>query len=189
MTTFTNTQITVDDIPAVSSVEFTDLHPKYCKVNLTDTIVWVTIPLIPLSLILIKGINIPLIWVILLFVLLVPLAFVLSYYRAKARRYALREHDILFQQGLIWQKTTAVAFNRIQHIDLTHGPLERKYQFSSLKFFTAGGSSVDLKIPGLPEDDAQQIRALILGKINQSPDQDSPDQGSLHGKEAAPHDD
>ena len=86
---------------------------------------------------------------------------------AKARFYALREHDVLFQHGLFWQKTTAVAFNRIQHIDLTYGPIDRKFQIASLKFFTAGGSSVDLKIPGLPEEDAEQIRALILSKINQ----------------------
>jgi membrane protein YdbS with pleckstrin-like domain len=90
---------------------------------------------------------------------------------AKARSYAMREHDILFQDGLFWQKTTAVAFNRIQHIDLTHGPVERKYKIASLKFFTAGGSSVDLKIPGLPEKDAEQIRTLILSKINPNENQ------------------
>jgi membrane protein YdbS with pleckstrin-like domain len=189
MTTFTNTQITVDDIPAVSCVEFTDLHPKYRWVNLSSTIVWLAVPAIPLAVVLPKILKSQWsLWIWLTMVVIVCFSFVFSYFSAKVSRYALREHDILFQQGLFWQKTTAVAFNRIQHIDLTHGPMERKYQFSSLKFFTAGGSSVDLKIPGLPKADAEQIRAMILSKINKDPD--SPDTSTPHQEnEAAAHHD
>ena len=168
MTSFTNTQLSIDDIPAVSEVQFSELHPNYKSINLISTLAGLAVTLIPVILFLIF-VNIEpvhfLIW--LTIVMIVVLSLIASFYRAKARFYAMREHDVLFQQGLFWQKTTAVAFNRIQHIDLTHGPVERKYNIASLKFFTAGGSSVDLKIPGLPEEDAEQIRALILSKINQ----------------------
>ncbi len=189
MTIFTNTQITVDDIPAVSSVEFSELHPKYRWVNLSSTFIWLAVPAIPLAVVLPKILKSQ--WSLYIWfaiAVIVCLSFVFSYYSAKVSRYALREHDILFQQGLFWQKTTAVAFNRIQHIDLTHGPMERKYQFSSLKFFTAGGSSVDLKIPGLPKDDAEQIRAMILSKINKDAAQDTSEDSS-QGQEAPTHHD
>jgi membrane protein YdbS with pleckstrin-like domain len=168
MTGFTNTQLTLDDIPAVSKVQFSELHPKYKWLYLLSTLLVLSIVIIPLMLFLIF-VNIEpvhyLIWLSISLVVIV--SFITSFFMAKARLYAMREHDVLFQHGLFWKKTTAVAFNRIQHIDLTYGPVERKYQIASLKFFTAGGSSVDLKIPGLPEENAEQIRALILSKINQ----------------------
>ena len=169
MTSFTNTQLTLDDIPTVSDVQFTELHPKYKWINLLSTLLALVIVAIPLTIFLVF-INIEpvhyLIWLPILLVMI--LSFTLGFYMDKAKFYALREHDVLFQHGLFWHKITAVAFNRIQHIDLTHGPVERKYQIASLKFFTAGGSSVDLKIPGLPEEDAEKIRALILSNINKN---------------------
>lgn len=169
MSSFSNVQLDVENIPTITSIQFRGLHPKYCWINLTDLVPWLVIPSIPLVIVItqVKALAAynGILWTLLVMFYFVSL--VLSFLRAKARFYALREHDVLFQSGLFWQKTTAVAFNRIQHIDLTHGPLERKYQIASLKFFTAGGGAVDLKVPGLPEQDAEQMRALILSKINQ----------------------
>jgi membrane protein YdbS with pleckstrin-like domain len=172
MTTFTNTPLSIDELPQVNAVQFQNLHPKYRWINLSSPLTGLLFTSISAVIVTINVEAVsPTLLVSIGIVLTVLLLFILSFFGAKARRYALREHDMLFQQGLFWQKTTAVAFNRIQHIDLTHGPLERRYQISSLKFFTAGGSSVDLKIPGLPQAEAQKIRAFILGKTTQ----DTPD--------------
>ncbi len=94
--------------------------------------------------------------------LLALLSVLFSYFSAKVCAYQRGEFDLMFKSGLWWKKKTAVSFSRIQHIDLSHGPLERKLGLASLKFFTAGGSSSDLKIPGLPKADAELIREHIL---------------------------
>ena len=176
MTTYSNIQVDVDQLPQVSTINFVNLHPKYPWINLTSTIIFLTLLFIG-ALIILPQISSDIINVVSVAsaVLFIFACLVIKFKQAKTRRYALREHDILFQHGLFWQKTTAVSFNRIQHIDLTHDPLERKYDIATLKFFTAGGSSVDLKIPGLPHQNAQQLRGLILAKAGKQEAEQSHD--------------
>ena len=85
-----------------------------------------------------------------------------GYYFAKSCGYYNGDFDILYKQGLWWKKQTALSFSRIQHIDISHGPLERRYKMATIKFFTAGGVASDLKIPGLPKELAESIRTEIL---------------------------
>lgn len=85
-----------------------------------------------------------------------------GYFFAKSCGYYKSEFDLSFKQGLWWKKQTALSFSRIQHIDISHGPLERKYDLATIKFFTAGGASSDLKIPGLTKELAEKIRKNIL---------------------------
>jgi len=60
---------------------------------------------------------------------------------------------------------TAIPFNRIQHVETSSDPLDRKFDLATLQLFTAGGSSGDLKIDGLGKDVAEQLRAFILKKV------------------------
>ena len=85
-----------------------------------------------------------------------------GYYFAKSCKYFRGEFELMYKQGLWWKKQTALSFSRIQHIDISHGPLERKYAMATIKFFTAGGATSDLKIPGLPSAQAELLRTEIL---------------------------
>ncbi len=85
-----------------------------------------------------------------------------GFYAAKICGYSKNECALHFKQGLWWRKQTALSFSRIQHIDISHGPLERKFGMATIKFFTAGGASSDLKIPGLPSKVADEMRSEIL---------------------------
>lgn len=87
---------------------------------------------------------------------------VIGYFSAKACGYFQDDFDIFFKQGLWWKKQTALNYSRIQHIDISHGPLERRYQMATIKFFTAGGAASDLRISGLPNEQAEQLRTDIL---------------------------
>ena len=78
---------------------------------------------------------------------------------------ALREFDIAYRSGLFWRKTVIVAFNRVQHVEVSSGPLQRKFGLATVKLFTAGGSSVDLKVDGLSSQRAEKMRAFIADKI------------------------
>lgn len=88
--------------------------------------------------------------------------------KALVKGVALRESDVAYRSGLFWRKTVIVAFNRVQHVEVSSGPLQRKFGLATVKFFTAGGSSVDLKVNGLSTERAEQMRAFIANKIDDS---------------------
>lgn len=75
---------------------------------------------------------------------------------------ALREHDLLLKRGVIWQRTIAIPFNRVQHIETHRNPIERKLKLATLKLFTAGGAGADLEIHGLSQERASKLRQFIL---------------------------
>ena len=81
---------------------------------------------------------------------------------AAAKKMALRDHDIAFRSGLWWHKTVLLPRNRVQHIELSSGPLQRKFGLASLKFYTAGGAAVDLQIDGLSHEQAQSLRDHVM---------------------------
>ena len=88
--------------------------------------------------------------------------------KAQVKGVSLREFDVAYRSGLFWRKTVIVAFNRVQHVEVSSGPLQRKFGLATVKFFTAGGSSVDLKVDGLSTERAEQIRTFIADKIDES---------------------
>jgi membrane protein YdbS with pleckstrin-like domain len=81
------------------------------------------------------------------------------------RGYAVRDKDIVFRKGVLWRSVTAIPFNRIQHVETSSDPLDRRFDLATLQLFTAGGSSGDLKIDGLGKDVAENLRGYILKKI------------------------
>lgn len=85
----------------------------------------------------------------------------------KHKGYALRRHDILYKSGVIWRRTTALPFNRIQHVETTSGVLDRLFGLASIVIYTAGGTGGDLKIHGLESGHAERLREHILDRAGQ----------------------
>ena len=79
----------------------------------------------------------------------------------RAFRYAVREHDLLVQSGVLFRRWSAVPHSRIQHVDTRQGPLERGLGLSRLLVYTAAGMSADSNIPGLASEDAERLRDLL----------------------------
>lgn len=85
--------------------------------------------------------------------------------------YALRERDILYRSGVFWHTVTAVPYNRIQHVEKSSTPLDRRFGLAALQLFTAGGAGSDLTIEGLPARTAERMRIFILEKTGASVEQ------------------
>lgn len=85
--------------------------------------------------------------------------------RVRHTRFLLRELDMHLQVGCWWRKTLSVAINRIQHIEVTQGPLERLMGLSKLVLYTAGGHRSDLKVPGLPTGLAHRLKARLSHQV------------------------
>src|SRR5689334_1870048 len=99
---------------------------------------------------------------VLLFVILYFIQLELSF---RSRAYAVREHDILYRHGWFIRTTGMCPFNRIQHCSVDSGPIERSYKLATLTLYTAASDSADVKISGMPEVQALNIREFIIQKI------------------------
>ncbi len=87
---------------------------------------------------------------------------VLSVWRYRTWRYAVRDHDVLMRFGVFWRTHSAVPRPRIQHVDVTSGLIERAFGLATLKLYTAGTGTADARIPGLTRADAQRLQASLL---------------------------
>lgn len=164
---FQNQQIETQALPAANALELTALPEEHRREVLVQSAITVGIMLcfafIPQLIVAIPG-------TVRVWLLLIPagiavggvLITALLLIRLRHKGYAMREHDIVFCTGLFWRKTTVLPFNRIQHAEVTHGPLQRRFGLATLKFFTAGGAAVDLNIEGLRAGDAEALREDIL---------------------------
>tara|TARA_Y100000385_G_C13103254_1_gene645925 strand:+ start:3837 stop:4370 length:534 start_codon:yes stop_codon:yes gene_type:complete len=77
------------------------------------------------------------------------------------RGYAVRERDLSFRSGYFFHTYTTVPFNRLQHSEISQGPLARAMKLCTLKIYTAGSSGANLSIAGMDPIDAQRIRDYI----------------------------
>lgn len=96
---------------------------------------------------------------------LFSLGMIVALKRFAAEGYALREHDILHKHGVWWRSLTAIPFNRMQHCEISRGPVESAFGLATLRVYTAGGSGSDLSISGLPLAEAQRVKEFITKKI------------------------
>lgn len=87
--------------------------------------------------------------------------FVITPRQARATGYQLRDDDLVFRRGILWQRMVAVPYGRMQLVDITHGPLDRAFGIAQLKLVTAAAST-GVIIPGLTQGAAQQLRDTLV---------------------------
>lgn len=162
-----NENLDIADLPQIEEGEFYGHPRQYLKYrNTLALILWA----FPVLAYIILTISFPSGWtyyVGIALILLLLLTFIATFQGVKRRLYALREKDITYKKGWMFYSTTTIPFNRIQHSEVSQGPLEQSYKISTLKIYTAGGSSSDLAIPGLDNEEAQRLREYISKKTAQ----------------------
>jgi uncharacterized protein len=89
-----------------------------------------------------------------------------NYMYVKRSGYALREQDIIFKRGFLFERTTVVPFNRIQHVSTERSFLDKTLKISTLQIFTAGGSGSDISIPGVYPEAATAMKEEISSRIH-----------------------
>ncbi|WP_417620956.1 PH domain-containing protein [Parasphingorhabdus sp.] len=81
--------------------------------------------------------------------------------------YDMGDEQLRVLRGFLWRKDTIVPFNRIQHIDVAQGPLQRIFGLSTLIVHTAGTHNSIVTLPGLATADAEDMRETIKSHIRQ----------------------
>jgi uncharacterized protein len=71
--------------------------------------------------------------------------------------YAERGADLLVTHGVMWRRLVVVPYGRMQLVDVTAGPVERKFGISTLRLHTASAGT-DARIHGLTTAEATRLR-------------------------------
>jgi membrane protein YdbS with pleckstrin-like domain len=81
--------------------------------------------------------------------------------------YLMDAEELQVQHGLLTRVHTVVPLDRVQHLDLAQGPLERSFGVSRLIVHTAGTLHSQVLLPGLPRETAERMRDDIRARIRQ----------------------
>jgi hypothetical protein len=151
----------VTDRLNLPGIEWRRVSPKYVWVDVISTVV--------LALLLLAASCLPavlsgvVLWWILPAAVFVIMVLVIAFVprRVRAIGFQLRDDDLLFRRGLLFQRFVSVPYGRMQLIDITRGPISRIVGLSDLHFVTAAASS-SVAIPGLPLADAEELRDRLV---------------------------
>lgn len=79
-------------------------------------------------------------------------------------RYGVDATGIVIERGVLWRSRIALPRVRIQHTDVSQGPLQRYFGIGTLKLYTAGSRHTMIVLPGLDHADAIALRDALLAE-------------------------
>src|SRR5690606_34350403 len=137
---FINTQVAHEDLPRFDAVEFEALHEDYPRVCLGVALAIESMVLIAFNVLFLVVPPLrafffapPGLFVLFGIVLLLAFLAWVTYKSAKVIGYALREHDIIVRTGIFWKKETIQPIRRVQHVEVTQGPLDKQFGMANLR--------------------------------------------------------
>lgn len=71
--------------------------------------------------------------------------------------------------GWLARRHTIVPAARVQHIDVTQGPVERMFGVATLVLHTAGTANSEVDLPGITRETAEEIRDAIRDQLTVDP--------------------
>jgi membrane protein YdbS with pleckstrin-like domain len=77
--------------------------------------------------------------------------------------YAERAEDLLVTRGLLNRQLVVVPYGRMQFVDVTAGPLDRRFGLATVQLHTAAAAS-DAQIPGLDPAEAARLRDRLAAR-------------------------
>ncbi len=170
MADFQNEMIESKVLPTVDHIDYESIEKNFLYVRLISVgLLYIVITFIVAALLISGEVNFdfPNIWAFLVILFLLGFNIMMTILSFRKRKFAIRQYDIGFKKGLIWQSHITIPFNRVQHCEVNQGILDRVFELSRLKIYTAGGSNSDLTIAGLNPVRADQMKSFILQKTIQ----------------------
>ncbi len=76
--------------------------------------------------------------------------------------YRVDDQGIEIRQGVVWRRIINVPLSRVQHTDVSQGPIERSFGLGTLVIFTAGTEHARVELHGLDHGLALRIRDHLL---------------------------
>ncbi len=198
---FSNSQVVIDALPNYRRVDFIPLPPRFLRLRLGVLFsVYAVLALAiggaftialnfdgsPFQALLLRPQSV---LFLLLAVVLMLLLALFVYAATKAIHFAVRDHDIIVKSGVFWKQEVVQPLKRVQHVEVTRGPLDKRFRLANVVLFSAGTNLSTFRIPGLDQDNAEGIRQFVLdyqmGSQDQAIQRDSNTEVSSGTREAA----
>jgi membrane protein YdbS with pleckstrin-like domain len=77
--------------------------------------------------------------------------------------YAERAEDLLVTRGVLVRQLVVVPYGRMQFVDVTAGPLDRRFGLATVQLHTAAAAT-DAQIPGLVPAEAARLRDRLAAR-------------------------
>lgn len=77
-------------------------------------------------------------------------------------RYRVDGQGIEIQRGVLWRSAVRVPRSRVQHLDVSQGPIERGLGLGTLILYTAGTDHARVTLSGLSHATALELRDRLL---------------------------
>jgi membrane protein YdbS with pleckstrin-like domain len=87
--------------------------------------------------------------------------------RYRAWGYTISPFELQLRRGILTRLHTLVPLDRVQHLDIAQGPLERAFGVCRLIVHTAGTAHSQVTLPGLSRATAEAMRDEIRTRIGE----------------------
>ena len=77
--------------------------------------------------------------------------------------YRLGDEALELRHGVLTVRRSVVPYFRVQHVEVSQGPLERALGLARLRVHTASAGT-DASLPGVELDRAEEVRRLVLDR-------------------------
>ncbi len=84
--------------------------------------------------------------------------------RFQAMSYRVDSQGIEIRDGILWRRNIAIPRSRIQHTDVSQGPIERLFGLATLIIHTAGTHQASVGLVGLDRQTALRIRDYLVAE-------------------------
>ena len=82
--------------------------------------------------------------------------------RYRHTRYRLDANGLTIRRGVVWRTVTSVPTSRVQHTDVSRGPVERYFDLATLVIHTAGTRDASVALGGLGHRAALALRDRLI---------------------------
>ncbi|MBL8892564.1 MAG: PH domain-containing protein [Planctomycetaceae bacterium] len=165
------TTVALTENKSIDQSMYCSLDPRHVQAErFVAMIVSIVLSLLALVGVVIVGFSLgfTLLWlgittgILLLLVMLILFMFFWPPISHRHVRWKLDEIGLEIQRGVYWQKTLSVPLARLQHADLTQGPIQRQWGLAKLTVHTAGTENASVELDGLAYETAVELRDRLL---------------------------
>ena len=144
-------------------VVWTPVSPRLAAARLTSTALWLVLPFAG-TVVLAVAVGAAWLWVFP--ALLAALAAWICWLvprQVRALSYAERADDLLIRRGILFRDLVVVPYGRMQYVDVSAGPLARRFGIASVQLHTASPTT-NASIEGLPPQEAARLRDRLASR-------------------------
>jgi membrane protein YdbS with pleckstrin-like domain len=160
-------------LPPIADGESHPLNPRFIPMQRMEGLIFVSV----LTVVSIVGLSV-LLWISdgipgslrgLLPLLLLVLLVILTWHAHRWPQidyrhtsYRVDNQAMEIRRGVFWRVVINIPRSRVQHTDVSQGPLERRYSLGTLVIYTAGTTHAKVDLGGLEHGVAMSIREHLL---------------------------